>query len=91
MTTIHTRQLQKYTRPINNNYTQDNLKLTKIHARQIVNSYYPSGSLLCTNNLIEGLFDEVITRDRICLSWDFGDLVTSFLKQFVDGLSPGSQ
>ena len=27
MTTIHTRQLQQYTRPTNNNYTQDNLKL----------------------------------------------------------------
>jgi len=26
MTTIHTRQLQQYTRPTNNNYTQDNLK-----------------------------------------------------------------
>ena len=27
MTTIHTRQLQQYTQPTNNNYTQDNLKL----------------------------------------------------------------
>jgi len=35
MTTIHTRQLQQYTRPTNNNYTQDNLKLATIHTRQI--------------------------------------------------------
>jgi len=35
MTTVHTRQLQQYTRPTNNNYTQDNLKLATIHARQI--------------------------------------------------------
>jgi hypothetical protein len=35
MTTIHTRQLQQNTRPINNNYTQDNLKLATIHTRQI--------------------------------------------------------
>jgi len=35
MTTIHTRQLQQYTRPTNNNYTQDNLKVATIHARQI--------------------------------------------------------
>jgi hypothetical protein len=35
MTTIQTRQLQQYTRPTNNNYTQDNLKLAKIHTRQI--------------------------------------------------------
>ena len=34
-TTIHTRQLQQYTRSTNNNYTQDNLKLATIHARQI--------------------------------------------------------
>ena len=31
MTTIHTRQLQQYTRQTNNNYTQDNLKLATIH------------------------------------------------------------
>jgi len=30
MATIHTRQLQQYTRPTNNNYTQDNLKLATI-------------------------------------------------------------
>jgi len=30
-TTIHTRQLQQYTRPTNNNYTQDNLKLATIY------------------------------------------------------------
>ena len=36
MTTIHTRQLQQYTRPTNNNYTQDKLKLATIHARQII-------------------------------------------------------
>ena len=35
MTTIHTIQLQQYTRPTNNNYTQDNLKLATIHTRQI--------------------------------------------------------
>ena len=35
MTTIHTRQLQQYTQPTNNNYTQDNLKLATIHTRQI--------------------------------------------------------
>ena len=35
MTTIHTRQLQQYTRPTNNNYTQGNFKLATIHARQI--------------------------------------------------------
>jgi len=35
MTTIHTRRLQQYTRPTNNNYTQDNLKLTTVHTRQI--------------------------------------------------------
>jgi len=43
MTTIHTRQLQQYTQDnynkthgqTNNNYTQDNLKLGTIHARQI--------------------------------------------------------
>ena len=34
MTTIHTRQ-QQYTRPTNNNYTQDNLKLATIHTRKI--------------------------------------------------------
>ena len=34
-TTIHTRQLQQYTWPTNNNYTQDNLKLGTIHERQI--------------------------------------------------------
>jgi len=35
MTTIHTRQLQQYTQDNYNNYTQDNLKLAAIHARQI--------------------------------------------------------
>ena len=35
MTTIHTRQLQQYTRPNNNSYTQDNLNLETIHTRQI--------------------------------------------------------
>jgi len=35
MTTINTRQLQQYTKPTNNNYTQDNLKLATIHTRQI--------------------------------------------------------
>ena len=35
MTTIHTWQLQQYTRPTNNNYTQDNLKLATIHMIQI--------------------------------------------------------
>jgi len=35
MTTIHTRQLQQYTRPTNNTYTKDNLKLATIHTRQI--------------------------------------------------------
>jgi len=35
VTTVHTRQLQKYTRPTNNNYTQDNLKLATKHKRQI--------------------------------------------------------
>jgi len=30
MTTIHTRHLQQYTRPTNNNYKQDKLKLAKI-------------------------------------------------------------
>jgi len=35
MTTIPTRQLQQYTPPTNNNYTQDNLKLATIHTRQI--------------------------------------------------------
>jgi len=35
MTTIHTRQLQQNTRPTNNNYTQDNLKLATIYTRQI--------------------------------------------------------
>ena len=33
-TTIHKRQLQQYTRPKQQQYTQDNLKLTTIHARQ---------------------------------------------------------
>jgi len=33
--TIHTRQLQRYTRSTNNNYTQDNLKLASKHTRQI--------------------------------------------------------
>ena len=32
---MHTRQLQQYTRPTNNNYTQDNLKLATIQTRQI--------------------------------------------------------
>jgi len=36
MTTVHTRQLQQYTRPTNNNYTQDNLKLATI--RYVLNS-----------------------------------------------------
>jgi len=35
LATIHTRQLQQYTLPTNNNYTQDNLKLATIHTRQI--------------------------------------------------------
>jgi hypothetical protein len=35
--TIHTSQLQQYTRPTNNNYTQVNLKLSTIHTRQIRN------------------------------------------------------
>ena len=35
MTTVHTRQLQQYTRPTNNNYTQDNLKLAPIQTKQI--------------------------------------------------------
>jgi len=35
MTTVHTRQLQQYTRPTNNNYTQDNLKLATKHTIQI--------------------------------------------------------
>ena len=34
-TTIHTRQLQQYTRSTNNNYTKDNLKLATKHTRQI--------------------------------------------------------
>jgi len=34
-------------------------------------SYYPSGSVSCTNNVIEWLSDKVITRDRISLSWDY--------------------
>ena len=34
-TSIHTRQLQQYTRPTNNNYTQENLKLATIRTRQI--------------------------------------------------------
>ena len=33
-TTIYTRQLQQYTRPNNNNYTQDNLKLATKQMRQ---------------------------------------------------------
>jgi len=33
--TIHTRQLQQYTRSTNNNYTQDNLKLATTHTRQL--------------------------------------------------------
>ena len=35
MTTVHTRQLQQHTRPTNNNYTQDKLKLATKHTRQI--------------------------------------------------------
>jgi len=35
MTKINTRQLQQYTRPTNNNYTQDNLKLATKHTTQI--------------------------------------------------------
>jgi len=34
ITTIHTRQLQQYTRPNENNYKQDNLKLATKHTRQ---------------------------------------------------------
>jgi len=34
-TTTHTRQLQQYTRPTNNNYIKDNLKLATKHTRQI--------------------------------------------------------
>jgi len=34
MTTIHTTELQQCTRPTNNDYTQDNLKLATIHAKQ---------------------------------------------------------
>jgi len=33
--TTHTRQLQQYTRPTNNNYTKDNLKLATKHTRLI--------------------------------------------------------
>jgi len=32
---MHTRQLQQYTQSTNNNYTQDNLKLTTKHKRPI--------------------------------------------------------
>ena len=35
MTTIHTKQLQQYTRSTNNNYTQDKLKLATKYTRQI--------------------------------------------------------
>jgi len=35
LTTIHTRQLQQYTRPTNNNYTLGHLKLATINRRQI--------------------------------------------------------
>jgi len=35
MTTTHTKQLQQYTRLTINNYTQDKLRLAKIHTRQI--------------------------------------------------------
>jgi len=33
--TTHTRQIQQYTRPTNNNFTKDNLKLATKHTRQI--------------------------------------------------------
>jgi len=36
MTTVHTRQLQQYTRSTNYNYTQHNLKLATKHTRQIL-------------------------------------------------------
>ena len=32
----HTRQLQQYTRSVNNNYTKDNLKLVTKHTRKII-------------------------------------------------------
>ena len=35
---MHTRQLQQYTRPTINNYTQDNLKLATINTRQLETS-----------------------------------------------------
>ena len=54
MTTIHTRQLQQYTQPTNNNYTQDNLKLATLYTRQIrilqhvQKAKPPSKRVLCT-------------------------------------------
>jgi len=36
MTAMHTRQLQQYTRPTDNNYTKDNLKLATKYTRQII-------------------------------------------------------
>jgi len=46
---------QQYTRPTNNNYTQDNLKLSTIHAKQIrdfttctKDKKHPSKTVLCT-------------------------------------------
>ena len=45
MTTVHTRQLQQYTRSANNNYTKDNLKLATIHTRSL--------GCRCALNLVE--------------------------------------
>ena len=51
MTTIHTRQLQQYTRPSNNNYTQNNLKVTTIHTRQLQRYTRPSNNNYTQDNL----------------------------------------
>jgi len=45
MTTIHTRQLQQYTRPTNNIYTQDNLKLATVVV-VVVSDIFPIKSAL---------------------------------------------
>ena len=51
--TTHAKQLQQYTRPTNNNYTQDNLKVATKHTRQIrilhvKKAKHSSKTVLCT-------------------------------------------
>jgi len=67
-TTIHTRQLQKYTRSTKNNYTQDNLKLATIDTIQI--------RILQYVQKVRSVFGEQILLD------DFANRITEHVSCF---------